>query len=142
MPGFRAKTLFKASMCYKTFHGLPVEDYAASETPSVESSSGQAKSAVPGEVALIESHGRREFTYNWRSRNADVMVSMWKAQDGRMNGSTQSLTCSPMHLQSRPCLQLLPFRLLAVSDMRRLCRQYAAGSYHWPLTHDDYVWDG
>ncbi|CAL8462844.1 g2378 [Coccomyxa elongata] len=47
--GFRAKTLFEASMCYKTFHGLPVEDYAASETPSAESSGGQATSAVPGE---------------------------------------------------------------------------------------------
>lgn len=88
VPEFRAKTLFKASMCYKTFHGLPVEAYPASETPSAESSSGQADSAVPGEVALIGSHGCREFTYNWRSPKADVMVSMWKAQDGRMNGAT------------------------------------------------------
>ncbi|BDA50935.1 Kynurenine 3-monooxygenase [Coccomyxa sp. Obi] len=86
VPGFRAKTLFKASMCYKTFHGLPVEDYPASGTLSAESSSGQADSAVPDEVALIASHGRREFTYNWRSPKADVMVSMWKAEDGRMNG--------------------------------------------------------
>ena len=116
VPRFRAKTLFKASMCYKTFHGLPVDDYRASETPSTESSSDQAGSAAPGEVALIDSHGCREFTYNWRSPKADVMVSMWKAQDGRMNGATQTLT--PLVCTSGTSLQrVLPG---ALSDTRRL----------------------
>ena len=90
VPGFRARTLYQASMCYTTFHGLPVDDYAATES---ESSSAAADSAVPSEVALIGTHNRREFTYNWRSPKADVMVSMWKAEDGRMNGA---LTLCPM----------------------------------------------
>ena len=74
-------------MCYKTFHGLPVDDYPASSATHDESSGAPAQPAVPNEVALIGTHGRREFTYNWRSPKSDVMVSMWKAEDGRMNGA-------------------------------------------------------
>jgi hypothetical protein len=87
VPGFRVRTLFQASMCYKTFHGLPVDDYPAPSATKDESSSAHAQSAVPSEVALIGTHNCREFTYNWRSPKSDVMVSMWKAEDGRMHGA-------------------------------------------------------
>jgi hypothetical protein len=99
--GFQVQMLFQAKMCYKTFHGLPVDDYPASPEDEGDASAGAPEAAAlgaaaagaPPEVVLIRNHKRRQYTYNWRAPSGDVLLSMWKAENGRMNGERPRAAC-------------------------------------------------